>query len=240
LPVLGNGGYYSPNTYKQLAVSRRRKRGLAEIPGSHRPQVFDFGWFIGSGDNTFFSGTEFLCKCLAPFLLQRFILLPLPFLFLGGFRTIFFTLFFAELLTNAHAFLVIATNHAGNDLYRFEYHCKPRTPTFYLRQVISSANFATGNDLLDFCQGWLNYQIEHHLWPDLSMKSYQSVQPRVKALCKKYGIPYVQHNVFYRLKKLVDVMIGDANMRKYPSAYERQEDLVLGDPSTSQQQQKLD
>eukprot|EP00619_Florenciella_sp_RCC1007_P005027 CAMPEP_0205924478 /NCGR_PEP_ID=MMETSP1325-20131115/16999_1 /ASSEMBLY_ACC=CAM_ASM_000708 /TAXON_ID=236786 /ORGANISM="Florenciella sp., Strain RCC1007" /LENGTH=59 /DNA_ID=CAMNT_0053292841 /DNA_START=21 /DNA_END=197 /DNA_ORIENTATION=- len=58
-----------------------------------------------------------------------------------------------------------------------------------------------GTDVVDFIHGWLNYQIEHHLWPDLSMLSYQKAAPLVKDICKRHGVPYVQHNVFWRLKK---------------------------------------
>ena len=47
-------------------------------------------------------------------------------------------------MDNLHAFLNIVTNHAGDDLYRFQAHCKPKSGTFYLRQVISSVNFRTG------------------------------------------------------------------------------------------------
>lgn len=221
--------YYSPNTFKQLKANERRKKGLKELEGTHDPQTFDFMWLLGGGDNTFYSGTEFICKCLVPYFVQRFLLLPLPFLLFvgsGAYRTAVTNLVLAEFMTNAHSFLVIATNHAGDDLYRFEKHCKPRTGTFYLRQVVSSANFATGNDVVDFLQGWLNYQIEHHIWPDLSMLSYQKSQPIVKAICEKHGIPYVQENVFLRLKKLVDIMVGNTTMRKYPTDFERMQDMV--------------
>ena len=58
--------------------------------------------------------------------------------------------------------------------------------------MISSANYRTGGDLNDFMHGWLNYQVEHHVWPSLSMLSYQKGQPELKAICEKYGVPYVQ------------------------------------------------
>ena len=216
--------YYAPNTYKALKVNERRKKGLPELENTHKPQVFDFAWFLGGGDQSFFSSTEFIARVLLPYFVQRFLLLPLPFLLLPNGKSLFFmavkTLLCAEIATNLHSFLVIATNHAGDDLYRFETHCKPRSPTFYLRQVISSANFSCGTDTIDFFQGFLNYQVEHHMWPDLSMRSYQKAQPRVKALCAKHGIPYIQHNVFYRLKKTVDIMIGNNHMRKFPTHFE--------------------
>ena len=138
------------------------------------------------------------------------------------------TLALAELCTNLHSFIVIATNHAGFDLYRFEKHCKPRSSTFYLRQVISSANFACGDDITDFLHGFLNYQVEHHLWPDLSMRSYQKAQPLIQALCAEHGVPYVKEPVLKRTMDLVDIMVGKTSMRKYPTAYEYGPDMVEG------------
>ena len=80
------------------------------------------------GDHTHFSGTEFLVRCLGPYFVQRFVIAPLPFLLIGyqAYLRTLITLALAELCTNFHSFIVIATNHAGDDLYRFEKHCKPR------------------------------------------------------------------------------------------------------------------
>ena len=39
--------------------------------------------------------------------------------------------------------------------------------------TLMQVNFNTGSDANDFMHGWLNYQIEHHMFPDLSMLSYQ-------------------------------------------------------------------
>ena len=68
----------------------------------------------------------------------------------------------------------------------------------------------------------------HHLWPDLSMLSYQKAAPLVRAICAKHGVPYVQQSVFWRLKKTVDIMTGHASMRRFPTAFERQADLTEG------------
>jgi len=95
-----------------------------------------------------------------------------------------------------------------------------------LRQTISSVNFATGRDSVDFVHGWLNYQIEHHLWPDLSMLSYQKAQPLVASICKKYRVPYAKESVFRRLVKTVDIAVGNTSMRRFPSAYHQKEDMA--------------
>jgi fatty acid desaturase len=97
-------------------------------------------------------------------------------------------------------------------LYRFTTPVANRNE-FYVRQIIGSANYRCGSDLNDFLHGWLNYQIEHHLWSDLSMRQYQQVQPRVKALCEKYDIPYVQQSVFRRFVKLWKILLGVESMR---------------------------
>jgi len=132
-----------------------------------------------------------------------------------------------------HGFLAVVTNHAGDDMYRFNESCRPFSGSFYLRQVISSVDFAMGNDVVDFMHGWLNYQIEHHLWPNLSMLSYQKCAPRVQEICKKHGIPYIKENVFIRLKKTVDIMVGNSDMRQFPGVYESKflELDMIGKPS---------
>ena len=129
-------------------------------------------------------------------------------------------LFLAELLTNVHSFVVIATNHAG-DMYRFRDRCRPYSGSFYLRQVLASVDFWTGSDINDFLHGYLNYQIEHHLWPSLSMLLYKRSQPMVKAICKKHNVPYVQENVFLWVKKTVDIMTGATSMHWFPEEYEK-------------------
>jgi len=229
--------YYAPNTYKMLKLHEMRRRG--QVPKYKNGKqmspkrlnapctVADLG--------IFFSGVELFTRVLGPFFVRNFVLIPLAIgavLGRDAWYNSLVSMVLAELLTNAHSFLNIVTNHTGDDLYRFDSACEPRSATFYLRQVISSANFHTGKpftflgDLNDFTHGWLNYQVEHHLWPDLSMLSYQKAAPLVKAICKKHNIPYIQHNVFWRLKKTVDIMVGSTSMRRFPSKFEHAVDLT--------------
>jgi len=229
--------YYAPNTFKMLKIHELRRKGKVPTWKGGQPVPDKFltaPWTVdpvtwAKKGAVFFSATEFYCRVLGPFFLRQFVLIPsLAGLAFGreAFANALVSMVLAELLTNLHSFIVIVTNHAGDDLYRFDRHCTARSSTFYIRQIISSANFSMGTDLIDFHHGWLNYQVEHHLWPDLSMLSYQKAAPLVRTLCKKHGVPYVQHNVFWRVKKTVDIMTGAASMRKYPSRWENEEDLV--------------
>ena len=72
-------------------------------------------------------------------------------------------------------------------------------------------------------------QIEHHVWPDLSMLSYQKAAPLLRAICEKHNVPYIQESVWKRLSKTVDIMTGHTSMRKYPNKWEVEADLVARD-----------
>ena len=159
-------------------------------------------------------GRDVWLRCLVPYVLARFVVIPLLFLPLGG-RAAFcvlLTSIMAELWTNLHAFIVILPNHAGEDLYRFDGPISDRAD-FYLRGVVGSVNYRTGGDFNDFLYGFLNYHIEHHLWPDLPLLRYQQAQGRLKRLCEQYGIPYVQESIFTRFSHMLMIITGEKNMR---------------------------
>jgi NADPH-dependent stearoyl-CoA 9-desaturase len=61
---------------------------------------------------------------------------------------------------------------------------------WYVRQLLGSCN-VDGPPVLHLMTGNLSYQIEHHLFPDLPSNRYAEVAPRVRALCERYGLPYV-------------------------------------------------
>ena len=61
---------------------------------------------------------------------------------------------------------------------------------WYVRQLLGSCN-VDGPAVMHLMTGHLSYQIEHHLFPDLPSNRYAEVAPRVRALCERYGLPYV-------------------------------------------------
>jgi linoleoyl-CoA desaturase len=60
---------------------------------------------------------------------------------------------------------------------------------WYLRQLLGSANI-DGPPLLHLLSGNLSHQIEHHLFPDLPSNRYAEIAPRVRDLCRRFGLPY--------------------------------------------------
>ncbi len=151
--------------------------------------------------------------CLLPFGLFHFVIIPLIFL-PWGIKLSLIVLghkILAELLVNIYSFVIIAPNHAGDDLYLFNYQSKNAEVALF-HQVLNSTNYKTGGDWNDHWHIWLNYQIEHHLIPNLPMYRYQEIQPQIKSLCEKYQLPYTQENVVVRFRKLVDILIGKSKM----------------------------
>ena len=50
-----------------------------------------------------------------------------------------------------------------------------------IHQVVTTANFATGNKLISWLVGGLNFQIEHHLFPSVSSRHARKVRDLVTA-----------------------------------------------------------
>jgi len=197
--------YYTPRTHKEMHLNAARQQGKP-VPVMTRTGA----WSLFTQQ-----GRALWLQSILPYIAYRFVLLPLLFLPLGTFAavSVLINSILAEIFTNMHSFLVMIPNHAGDDVMMFDEKAKGKGE-FYLRQILGSVNYPTGSNFNDFFYGWLNYQIEHHLWPDLPLSQYQQLQPQVQALCKKHNIPYCQQSVFKRLLKAVDVMVGKTSMLK--------------------------
>lgn len=202
LSVLWKPVYYAPNTWNALENHRSRHDAAALT----LTQLF----FAPEGRGRL---REVVRRCWIPYPLWRFGVLPLPFLLVSAdlYGAALINLLLAELLTNAHAFWVIVPNHAGDDLLRFDGPATTRAERLY-RQIVGSTNYGCGRDSVDVWHGWLGYQIEHHVWPDLTLLQYRWIQPRLQSLCREHGIPYVQESVWLRMKKTMDVLTGVATM----------------------------
>lgn len=82
--------------------------------------------------------------------------------------------------------VVFSLNHNGMPILSQE---ESIDTEFYRKQIL------TGRDIhptlfSTWFTGGLNYQIEHHLFPTLPRHNFHLIQPHVRALCKKYQVPY--------------------------------------------------
>ena len=192
--------YYAPNTLRILD-NKANKR-----VNDPRAASFQFSPFTENG-------LELWKHYILPYGLFQFVLLPLLLLPLGWNAVIaaFGFIVLAEIFANLHSFLVIVPNHSAEDIYQFSTPHKTQGE-YYLRQIMGSVNYCTGSDLKDFAHGFLNYQIEHHLFPDMPHSFYQKMQPIVKDICKKHNLEYRQESVFKRILMTVDLMVGKTKL----------------------------
>ena len=66
---------------------------------------------------------------------------------------------------------------------------------FLRRQVLTSRN-VRGSRVVDFLLGGLNYQIEHHLFPNMPRPNLRHAQPLVRAFCRQHDLPYTESTLF--------------------------------------------
>jgi len=192
--------YYAPNTLRILQNKKLKEENKKEILDYQFDPRTPFGF-------------ELWWNYYLPYGAIKFIVIPalfIPFGVTAVFNALIIVLM-AEFFANLHSFLVIVPNHSADDIYMFNEPYKGHGE-FYLRQIMGSVNYNTGSDWKDFLHGFLNYQVEHHIFPDMPLSFYQKTQPLIKDICKKHGLEYRQESVFKRMKMTIDLMIGKTKL----------------------------
>ena len=156
---------------------------------------------------------EMLVRSYLPYALVHFVLIPCAFLPLGPAVAVAVLVnsVLAEVLVNLHSFAVVAPTHTGLDVPIFHGKSAGRQE-YYVRQVVGTTNYRCGTVVSDFLQGYMGYQIEHHLWPDLPVRQYPRVQAEVEALCRKYGLPYRKQSVWRRIFEMIRAVVSDQHV----------------------------
>ena len=65
-----------------------------------------------------------------------------------------------------------------------------------IHQMRTTANFAQGARLFSWFVGGLNFQIEHHLFPNICHVHYRNISKIVKETAKDFNLPYHSHKTF--------------------------------------------
>jgi linoleoyl-CoA desaturase len=99
--------------------------------------------------------------------------------------------FAANAIRNVWAYMIIFCGHFPDQTYTFspeEVEDETRGG-WYVRQLLGAANI-DGSPLFHVVSGNLGYQVEHHLYPDMPSTRYGEIAPKVKDVCRRYGLPY--------------------------------------------------
>lgn len=65
-----------------------------------------------------------------------------------------------------------------------------------IHQLSTTANFANKSKLATWLMGGLNFQIEHHLFPNISHVHYPRISEIVKSTAGEFGVPYHEYKRF--------------------------------------------
>ena len=99
--------------------------------------------------------------------------------------------FTANIVRNVWAYSIIFCGHFPDQTYTFsqEEVANESRGGWYVRQLLGSANI-DGGPLFHLLAGNLSFQVEHHLYPDMPSSRYAEIAPRVRDICRRYGLPY--------------------------------------------------
>ena len=96
----------------------------------------------------------------------------------------------ADMLRNIYSAATIYAGHFGDDLEYYDHDFKPKgRGQWYKAQVEAAHNYDVPLPLSVLC-GALDTQIEHHLFPKLPPNRLREIQPKVQAICERYGVRY--------------------------------------------------
>ena len=68
--------------------------------------------------------------------------------------------------------------------------------SFAIHELATTSNFAPNNKLLSWYVGGLNYQIEHHLFPNICHIHYRDISEIVKKTTEEFNLPYYSQPTF--------------------------------------------
>jgi fatty acid desaturase len=108
-----------------------------------------------------------------------------------GFKSTLTANFTANVVRNVWAYAIIFCGHFPDQTYTFsqEEVADESQGGWYVRQLLGAANI-DGGPLFHVISGNLGYQVEHHLYPDMPSTRYGEIAPKVREICKRYGLPY--------------------------------------------------
>lgn len=70
-----------------------------------------------------------------------------------------------------------------------------------IHQLITTSNFARKSLLANWFLGGLNFQVEHHLFPNICHVHYRKISDIVRNTAVEFGIPYNEHETFWSALK---------------------------------------
>jgi linoleoyl-CoA desaturase len=80
---------------------------------------------------------------------------------------------------------------------------------FLIHQLETTTNYAPQSKIFYWLVGGLNYQIEHHLFPNICHVHYKGLSKVVKQTAEEFNVPYHSHKTFFSAIKYHTKMLKD-------------------------------
>jgi fatty acid desaturase len=132
--------------------------------------------------------------------------------------------FTANIVRNVWSYSIIFCGHFPDQTYTFseEEVAGETRGGFYVRQLLGAANI-DGGPLFHLLAGNLSFQVEHHLYPDMPSSRYAEIAPRVRDICRRYGLPYNTGPLHKQLgtvhRTILRLAFPGGRVRPKPGAY---------------------
>jgi linoleoyl-CoA desaturase len=132
--------------------------------------------------------------------------------------------FTANIVRNVWAYSIIFCGHFPDQTYTFseEEVADETRGGWYVRQLLGAANI-DGGPLFHLLAGNLSFQVEHHLYPDMPSSRYAEIAPRVRDICRRYGLPYNTGPLHKQLgtvhRTILRLAFPGGKVRPKPGAY---------------------
>lgn len=151
----------------------------------------DYAWFLGEAKKKAVPRKEiYLFLTLKALNLFFFLILPILYLSVPwwyvalGFLTL-------HICAGMEIAIVFQLAHIVDNVEYFEPDAEGNMEyNWAVHEMLTTSNFGTNNRILTEFIGGLNFQVEHHLFPNISHCHYPELQKVVKATAEEFGIPY--------------------------------------------------
>lgn len=88
-----------------------------------------------------------------------------------------------------------------------------------IHQLRTTANFANTSSVFSWLIGGLNFQIEHHLFPNICHVHYKGLSKIVRATAEEYSLPYHQHTTFFGALKSHFVYLNELGKQELSESF---------------------
>ena len=87
-----------------------------------------------------------------------------------------------------------------------------------VNQLYNTANFAPKSTWFSWYVGGLNFQVEHHLFPNISHVHYKKLSEIVKKTASEYNLPYYSYKTFFGAVREHTKMLHDLGTKDFAPA----------------------